>query len=306
MVATNEFEDAWLDEGINSYTEVNVLDSILGRDTSVLDRPYANVGDYELQRLTYATVADFDPVTRWAFKFRNSNSYSGVTYGKTATLLATLESLIGRDTMDEAMRTYFMKFRFTHPTTEDFLCTIEQVAVARGRAKVLPASSVPTTGQEGFADVPAVNSSLRPFFNQAVYGTQVLDYAVDSVSSSPVQWWQPEPNEKDAAKKIPYLNTIYLRRRGDFVLPVTVEIVFDDGTRLLDHWDGMDRWKKLTYVRNAQVVSAEIDPSHGVLLDVDLYNNSYTTKPNGIPASKLGNFWTATQQFIAQIVTWIV
>ena len=31
MVATNEFEDAWMDEGINSYTEVKVLDSILGQ-----------------------------------------------------------------------------------------------------------------------------------------------------------------------------------------------------------------------------------------------------------------------------------
>jgi hypothetical protein len=34
MVATNEFEDAWMDEGINSYTEVKVLDSILGQKTS--------------------------------------------------------------------------------------------------------------------------------------------------------------------------------------------------------------------------------------------------------------------------------
>ena len=32
MVATNEFEDAWMDEGINSYTEVKVLDSMLGKD----------------------------------------------------------------------------------------------------------------------------------------------------------------------------------------------------------------------------------------------------------------------------------
>ncbi|MGD0629002.1 MAG: M1 family metallopeptidase, partial [Terracidiphilus sp.] len=83
MVATNEFEDAWLDEGINSYTEVNVLSSILGRDTSVLNRPYANAGDYELQRLSYISTADFDPVTHWAFKFRNSRSYAGVSYGKT-------------------------------------------------------------------------------------------------------------------------------------------------------------------------------------------------------------------------------
>ena len=31
MVATNEFEDAWMDEGIDSYTEVKVLASILAR-----------------------------------------------------------------------------------------------------------------------------------------------------------------------------------------------------------------------------------------------------------------------------------
>jgi len=305
MVATNEFEDAWLDEGINSYTEVTVLDSILGRNTSVFDRPYANAGDYELQRLSYASVPDFDPVTHWAFKFRNSASYDGVTYGKTATLLATLEGIIGRDTMDEAMRTYFMKFRFTHPTTEDFLRTIEQVAVARGRATVLPVACA-CAGLTGcIADVPPVNSSLRPYIDQAVYGTQVLDYSVDSVSSSPVQWWLPEPKDKNAKKQLFYLSTIYLRRKGDFVLPVTVEIVFDDGTRLRDHWDGIDRWKKLTYVRNARVVSAEIDPDHAVFLDVDLFNNSYTTKANGIPARKFTNMWAAMQQFMAQLAAWI-
>ncbi len=304
MVATNEFEDAWLDEGINSYTEVNVMSSIYGRDTSIFGRPYASAGDYEVQRLEYASVPDYDPVTHWAFKFRNSNSYGGVTYGKTATLLATLESIIGRDTMDEAMRTYFMKFRFTHPTTEDFLRTIEEVAVARGRATVLPTADS-CAGLTGcVADVPAVNSSLRPYFDQAVYGTAVLDYVVDSVSSSPVEWWLPEAKNKDAQQ--PYRSTIYLRRKGDFILPVTVEIVFDDGTRLREMWDGVDRWKKLTYVRKAKVVSAEIDPDHAVLLDVDWFNNSYTTKANGVPARKLTNIWASMQQLMAQLAAWLV
>jgi len=298
MVATNEFEDAWLDEGINSYTEVNVLSSILGRDTSVLNRPYANAGDYELQRLSYISTS--------AFKFRNSRSYAGVTYGKTATLLATLESIVGRDTMDEVMRTYFMKYRFTHPTTEDFLRTIEQVAVQRGRATVLP-TNFPCAGLTGcVADVPPVNSSLRPYFDQAVYGTQVLDYTVDSVSASPVQWWAPEPKDKHAREQIPYLSTVYLRRKGDFVLPVTVEVVFEDGTRLREHWDGIDRWKRFSYARRSKVTSAEIDPDHSVLLDADLFNNSYTEESNGIPARKLSNIWMAAQQFIAQLASWIV
>ena len=306
MVATNEFEDAWLDEGINSYTEVNVLSSILGRDTSVLNRPYANAGDYALQRLSYTWTPDFDPVTHWAFEFRNSRSYAGVTYGKSATLLATLESIIGRDTMDEAMRTYFVKYRFTHPTTEDFLRTIEQVAVERGRATVLPTNS-PCAGLTGcVADVPPVNSSLRPYFDQAVYGTQVLDYTVDRVSASPVEWWVPEPKDKHAREQIPYLSTVYLRRKGDFVLPVTVEVVFEDGTRLREHWDGIDRWRKFSYERRSKVTSVEIDPDHSVLLDVDLFNNSYTEESNGIPARKLTNIWASAQQFIAQLASWIV
>src|ERR1700722_16830081 len=52
MVATNEFEDAWMDEGINSYTEVKVLDSILGKNTSILNMAGATAGEREEQRLS--------------------------------------------------------------------------------------------------------------------------------------------------------------------------------------------------------------------------------------------------------------
>jgi hypothetical protein len=337
MVATNEFEDAWLDEGINSYTESKVLSAILGTNTSIFDRSYASVGDRDLLRIEYIAIPDFDPVTRWAFKFRDFNSYGGITYGKSATLLATLEGIIGRDTMDEAMHTYFMRYRFTHPTTEDFLRTIEEVAIARGKAiSTMPASSsriqspillsgpsdasmsgavegsslaFPTSppfnpaGHPDYSTAPVTNSSLRPYFNQAVYGTQVLDYAVDRISSDPTPWWLPEPKDK---KQTQYLSTVYLRRKGDFILPVTAEIVFDDGTRLREHWDGVDRWIKFTYTRNAKVISAEIDPDHTVLLDRDSFNNSYTTAANDIPAKKLSNIWLSLQQLLAQLSSWIV
>ena len=328
MVATNEFEDAWLDEGINSYTEVKVLAAILGPYNSVFDRSYANAGDFELQRFEYLGKPDYDPVTRWAFKFRNATSYGDITYGKSSTLLATLEGIIGTSTMDEAMRTYFQRYRFTHPTTEDFLRTIEDVAIARGKAVgslpkpspepaqtfeqdgfstatlAMPASPPLTaTGHPDYAATPPTNSSLRPYFDQAVYGTRVLDYTVDRISSAPVQWWLPEPKDK---KKIQYLSTVYLHRKGDFILPVTVEIIFDDGTRIRERWDGVDRWTEFTYTRNAKVVSAEIDPDRTILLDANLFNNSFTTTSNPIPARKLTNLWLSFNQLVAQVVAWIV
>ncbi len=63
-----------------------------------------------------------------AYDYYSSSSYGGITYGKTASVLLTLEGIIGEDTMAKAMHTYFMKYRFTHPTKEDFLKTIEEVS----------------------------------------------------------------------------------------------------------------------------------------------------------------------------------
>src|SRR5579864_9465531 len=119
MVATNEFEDAWMDEGINSYTEVKVLDSIFGEDKSALNLFGATLGDREQQRLGYNSVADRDAMAQKAYEYYSFNSYGGITYGKTASVLLTLEGIIGEDTMAKAMHTYFMKYRFTHPTKED-------------------------------------------------------------------------------------------------------------------------------------------------------------------------------------------
>ena len=162
-------------------------------------------------------------------------------------------------------------------------------------------SPVPLSGD--YASAPATNSSLRGFFNQAVYGTQVLDYTVDSISSDPVQWWLPEPKDK---KQIQYLSTIYLHRKGDFILPVTAEFIFDDGSRVRERWNGIDRWTIFTYTRNAKLVSAEIDPDHVIPLDSNFFNNSYTVTSNPIPARKLTNIWLSFNQLMAQLFAWIV
>lgn len=299
MVASNEFEEAWLDEGINSFTEVTTLASILGSNTSVVGQRYANLGDSSMQRLSYLLAPAFDPVTRKAWQFRNSTSYGCITYGKTATLLATLQGMIGQETMDEAMRTYFQRFRFKHPTTEDFLRTIEQVAVARGKATATTQDGPPPLTITGMLDdtsVPAVNSSLRPFLDQAVYGTQVMDYSIDGVTSEPAS-----DNDKKLVHSI-----VNLRRKGDFILPVTMEVVFDDGTRLREHWDGVDRWTRFNYTRNAKIVSVELDPDHVVPLDRNLFNNSTTTRWNPVPANKLTSIWMTVQQLAQQLVAWIV
>ena len=327
MVATNEFEDAWLDEGINSYTESDVMDAILGRNTSAMELGWLSASDSSLHYLEYLSATDYDPVTRHAWQFRNSNSYGGVTYGKSSMLLHTLAGLIGQDTMDDAMHTYFQRYKFTHPTSEDFLNTIVEVAVAHGRAGLLqpapsgqqpqqtaqqpqqtaqqPQQTAQQPQQSGRAAL--VPSTLSPYFEQAVYGTAILDYAIDSIHSAPVRWWLPESDPHQTKQQ---RSTVTVHRVGDFQVPVEIAVVFSDGTRRLERWDSRgqanDRWHTFTYDSTAHAVSAEIDPAHANLLDVDRFNNSRTVAANGVPARKLTTLWLSMLQAGGQFVGWLV
>jgi len=113
MVATNEFEEAWLDEGINTYLEVKMMDEMYGRPTSMFNFPFLQMGDAGEQRRSYLSRLDLDPMTRFAWLFYNDGSYADITYGKTSTVLLTLEKVIGEDTLRQALHTYFMRYRFT-------------------------------------------------------------------------------------------------------------------------------------------------------------------------------------------------
>jgi Peptidase family M1 domain len=278
MVATNEFEDAWMDEGINSYTEAKVLDSIFGNDTSMIDLAGITLGEPGEQRLSYIGVADRDPLAQNAYDYYSSNSYGGITYGKTASVLLTLEGIIGQETMAKAMQTYFMKYRFTHPSKEEFLKTIEEVS----------------------------GKDLRWYFNQAVYGSEVLDYEVSQVESSPVNWYQ-DKDKKDATKDekdTVYQSYVAVNRKEDFVMPVVVEVKFDNGEKIREHWDGKSRWTRFSYMKKAKIVSAEIDPEHTVEIDRNNFNNSFLVEVNPKPTFKLSTYWLFATQWMGQALAW--
>ncbi len=88
MVATNEFEEPWLDEGINSYSEVKVMGSLFGENTSVVNARTLYASDAEFERMFYLLHPDQDPIVRQGWKFATYASYGGIVYGKTATCSA--------------------------------------------------------------------------------------------------------------------------------------------------------------------------------------------------------------------------
>ncbi len=276
MVATNEFEDAWMDEGINSYTEVKVLDSILGKNTSIMNIAGATMGEREEQRLGYISAADVDPIAQKAYDYQSYGSYGGITYGKTASVLLTLEGIIGPDTMAKAMRVYFMRYRFTHPTKADFLNTIQEVS----------------------------GKDLKWYFDQAIYGSPVLDYKVLKIESYPVNWYEQKKGAQKDDKNTIYHSVVYVQRKEDFVMPIEVEINFDNGEKVREHWDGASRWTKFTYDKKAKVTSAEIDPDHTVQIDRNNFNNSYVVEANTKPTTKVTNYWVFVTQWLGQALAW--
>ena len=278
MVATNEFEDAWLDEGINSYTEVKVMSALYGSHTSMLNKWGGTAGLNSIQRLEYLGSADKDPMTRFAYAYMDRSAYGDITYGKTATVMLTLEKIVGEETMRKAIRTYFERYRFKHPAREDFLKTVEEVS-----------------GQ-----------NLRWYFDQAVYGTQVLDYEVQRAWSDRIDWYKENPPEEKKGETR-FRSYVLVHRKGDFTFPVEVLVKFDNGEQIREQWDGRDRWVRYVYDKPAKLVSAEIDPDHAVWLDKDFYNDSYVAEPEGKGArSKLSTYWLFLTQMLAQCLAWLV
>ena len=84
-----------------------------------------------------------------------------------------------------------------------------------------------------------------------------------------------------------------------------VEIKFDNGEKIREHWDGVSRWTRLgPYDKKTKIESAEIDPDHKLQIDRNDFNNSYTSEANGKPAQKLTNYWRFVTQWLGQALAW--
>jgi len=282
LAANNEFEAAWLDEGFNTYSTGKVLAKAYGPGAMSfvfkgfpldwflrLPRNF----DFELNRAAAINTVRYDPVTAWSWDFYNSGSYGANVYMRAATLLETLERLLGEPVWSRIMRTYHMRYRFKHPTKSDFIAVVNELS----------------------------GKDMTWFFDELLEGTEAFDYGIASVSSAKVplrlrgvydadgartEWTDKkiaelEKTGADAPGGPPqaaYRTTVVLRRFGEARLGgdarVEVLVRFKDGTTETRAWDGQARWARLEFVKPAEVASAEIDPSGVWLIDENLANNS--------------------------------
>jgi hypothetical protein len=155
VVATNEAEEPWLDEGFTDFSSVEAADYYYGVKTSLLNAPGLQLGYGAARRLEYLALPRVPTYgTAWDF---GMIEYGIAAYSKPVVVLSTLKNILGAETFGRVMRAYYGRYAFKHPRTEDFIAVAQE---ASGR-------------------------DLRWFFDQTVYGQGVLDYAVESVNTQP-------------------------------------------------------------------------------------------------------------------------
>lgn len=113
MVASNEFEEAWLDEGFTSYAEDKVMEAVYGLTPNL--------------RMEASYMTDPAPLKQPSWAYESSSQYAENVYMRAKLVLVDIEKKVGTSTMQKIMRTYFQKYKFKHPTTSDFHHVVEQV-----------------------------------------------------------------------------------------------------------------------------------------------------------------------------------
>jgi len=196
---------------------------------------------------------------------------------KAVMTLGTLERWLGQPAFDAFLSVFVDRSRATRPTLDDFMRVASD-----------------STGQD-----------LTWLLRTSLSGSAIFDYSVGDLSS--------EPSSRGG-----FDTTIVVERVGDAVFSgtsaprvgpfesgrgLTVAVGFEDGSRVVDAWDGRDRHKTLTYHSAARAVSAEVDPDRVVLLDVKRTNNGMTLRSRaGAAAAAWSTRWLLW--FEDLILTW--
>ncbi len=309
LVANNEFEESWMDEGFNTYSTSKVVNKAYGANvfpvriagTPLFYLPLEAQHPYEDRVFTLRGKFN-DPIPTPSWKYFDSTSYGLNSYPRTGLVLNTLERYLGGDLMARVMREYHEKWRYRHPTSEDFFETVNAV-----------------TGQD-----------FGWFFDQFVKGTATLDYEIAEAKSESLDevagiydqdGRKTEVKADDEKKKTagPFQTEVMIRRAGEAWFPVELLLSFKDGSRITarpagvrdgvieykfesskdgkqwtDTWPIRDRWKKIKLTTESELLTAQLDPDQKILLDANLTNNGSSPSTGAVAALRWSSglmFW---------------
>ncbi len=247
LLASNERDHPWMDEGLNSFIEVRYMkrkypsltfEQLLGggklrnfalKWVGAKDIPYDKLGQhaYMLQARNNRDQAIELPSNEYT-----SINYGSIVYTKTAFVYQYLEAYIGREKMDEVLHTYFNQWKFKHPQPADFERVVQQV-----------------TGD-----------SLKWFFDGIIRSADKVDYSVGRILRT-----------ADTLR-------VKVRNLGSIAAPFPLAVIRGEDTVAMGWQHGVERsgWINIPCSDCDKVI---IDPQR-LMPDIDRKNN--TMRVHGI------------------------
>ncbi|CAM2925305.1 hypothetical protein SAMN05444143_107118 [Flavobacterium succinicans] len=298
IVNSDERQWSWMDEGLNTFMQY-MAEQEMGTNFPSRRGPAKNIVPYMSgdQKMLEPIMSNSESI----INFGNN------AYGKPATALNILrETVMGRELFDHAFKTYANRWKFKHPTPEDFFRTMEDASAFdldwfwRGWFYSTDVVDIGITEVKQYyvTDTPTTelkNSKLRkgrfgeekgPFV-YLVNGTnqELKEADKKALKIDEFKLLSDYVNEKLTAEEKASLNApkyfyeVAFNKPGGLIMPILVEITYEDGTTEnfkypAQIWRKNNDTAKKVYATTKAIKKIEIDPKLETA-DIDVTNNSW-------------------------------
>ncbi len=290
ILASNEFEESWLDEGVNQFWENRIMDHYYGANSGMLNHQLLKISDKSVSRSSYVYSDSRQVVTNREYSWNYPHgTYGMMSYQKTSVCLWTMMGLIGEETTNDIFREYYKRWAFRHPSGRDFINVVNEVVRKNHGEKFGP--------------------DMNWFFDQTIYGTGICDYKVSGISNRKNYSNTYKSDTLDSDIKVKgendslYNAVVELERLGEVMLPVEVLVHFKNGDEITESWDGKSRYKDFNYSGKGKVQWVKIDPEYKIIMDVNYINNSMTLNPDWVPVRRLTGKLATLLQFLMTTIS---
>ncbi|WP_417860089.1 M1 family metallopeptidase [Winogradskyella sediminis] len=319
IVNSDERQWTWMDEGLNTFTQYVAEqdfgewypDALSPQHKKFPSRrgPAKNIVRY--------MGGDQNYIAPIMTKGLNTYQFGNNAYGKPATALNILrETVMGRDLFDYAFKEYANRWKFKHPTPEDFFRTMEDASAVdldwfwRGWFYTTDYTDIGIKDVKKFAVTTTPNdngkrlaerynrdpNSLVYFIEEGAEGFDDAMKANTSIDELPtVKEYIMDnftPEEQKSMKKAPqFFYQITFEKPGGLVMPLIVEYTYADGTTSRETypaqvWRLNDKEVTKAVASDKEIVSIQIDPDLETA-DVDTTNNAW---PKEVKESEFDKF----------------
>lgn len=298
IVNSDERQWTWMDEGLNSFMEY-LAEKTFDPNFPTRRGPAKNIIPYMSGDQT-----GLEPIMTNSESIRQ---FGNNAYGKPATALNILrETIMGPELFDYAFKTYANRWKFKHPTPEDFFRTMEDASAVdldwfwRGwfyttdyndigikEVKKYFVSNNPSKEVSDFMKtrrrrdsrtgamvymIAEGSADYKPELNKPFKITdfQALDEYVNKNFTTEERAKLNEPK---------YFYQVTFDKPGGLVMPIIVEITFEDGTKENHYfpaqiWRMNDKEVNRTFATQKAIAKIVVDPKEETA-DIDTANNTW-------------------------------